>query len=97
MAFFSMISTHSQLYYCPDFIKAGINATSLPGVLATGAVIAIEINWLCDLDQSTTTCNPAYSFKRLDINNPVRLPYPSSALMPLSLISRWISLQENLI
>ena len=40
-------------------------------VLATGAVISISVNWMCDLDESTTNCDPVYSFKRLDIDNPV--------------------------
>lgn len=35
-----------------------------------GGVMALQINWDCNLDRSTSLCVPEYSFRRLDNTNP---------------------------
>ncbi|XP_054450419.1 P2X purinoceptor 2 isoform X1 [Pteronotus mesoamericanus] len=55
--------------YCPIFRlgfiveRAGENFTELAH---TGGVIGVIINWDCDLDLPASSCNPKYSFRRLD-------------------------------
>ncbi|KAJ8262504.1 hypothetical protein GJAV_G00167190 [Gymnothorax javanicus] len=55
--------------YCPIF-KVGDILTyagqDFESIAKKGGVIAIKINWVCDLDRSADECNPAFTFTRLD-------------------------------
>uniref|UniRef100_A0A8C3WGX4 P2X purinoceptor n=1 Tax=Catagonus wagneri TaxID=51154 RepID=A0A8C3WGX4_9CETA len=45
---------------------AGRGKLHRTGAHGRGGVIGVIINWDCDLDLSASTCNPKYSFRRLD-------------------------------
>ncbi|KAL4640618.1 P2X purinoceptor 3-like [Arapaima gigas] len=55
--------------YCPIF-KVGDTIRFAHQDFSTlahkGGVIGIKIGWVCDLDKSEDSCNPSYSFTRLD-------------------------------
>ncbi|KAF7262536.1 hypothetical protein EG68_00229 [Paragonimus skrjabini miyazakii] len=61
--------THAQNKFCPvfrvgDMIRlAGVSAERL---LYFGGVMAITIDWQCDLDWSHDYCLPSYEFRQLD-------------------------------
>lgn len=59
---------HPKNKYCPYFkintILKDVNETI--ALAERGAVIAIVIEWNCDLDKPAFHCKPEYSFKRLD-------------------------------
>lgn len=38
-------------------------------IASLGGVIAIQINWDCDLDYDLSHCFPTYTFTRLDLKN----------------------------
>ncbi|XP_058861798.1 P2X purinoceptor 4-like isoform X2 [Acipenser ruthenus] len=65
--------------YCPIFRlgnivqEAGENFTEMA---VKGGVIAIQINWECDLDWLLHKCVPEYSFRRLDEKNDKKTLFP---------------------
>ncbi|NWH72886.1 P2RX7 protein, partial [Piaya cayana] len=57
---------------CPIFRLGDILQEAnqnFPEVAVKGGIIAIEINWDCNLDSWFYDCNPKYSFRRLDDKN----------------------------
>ena len=40
--------------------------------MVAGAIISININYECDLDRNTKTCNPVYQLSRIDDASQVR-------------------------
>ncbi|KAK6461357.1 P2X purinoceptor 4-like [Huso huso] len=65
--------------YCPKFRlgdivqEAGENFIEMA---VEGGVIAIQINWECDLDWLLHKCVPEYSFRRLDEKNDKKTLFP---------------------
>ncbi|KAG9330308.1 hypothetical protein JZ751_025766 [Albula glossodonta] len=55
--------------YCPIFRVGDVVRfahQNFSTLAHKGGVIGIKIGWMCDLDQSDDSCNPTYSFTRLD-------------------------------
>ncbi|XP_061102531.1 P2X purinoceptor 3-like isoform X1 [Conger conger] len=55
--------------YCPIFRVGDVVKFAhqdFSSLAHKGGVIGIKIGWVCDLDQSEDSCNPNYSFTRLD-------------------------------
>ncbi|KAG5849625.1 hypothetical protein ANANG_G00112920 [Anguilla anguilla] len=55
--------------YCPIFRVGDVVQfahQNFSNLAHKGGVIGIKIGWMCDLDQSDDSCNPTYSFTRLD-------------------------------
>ncbi|KAJ8382406.1 hypothetical protein SKAU_G00031840 [Synaphobranchus kaupii] len=55
--------------YCPIFRVGDVVEFAHQNFIALaqkGGVIGIKIGWMCDLDKSEDSCNPTYSFTRLD-------------------------------
>lgn len=59
--------------FCPIFTlgsiakMAGIN--NFQSVVAAGSILAVQLDWTCDLDKSSTACVPTWEFSRLDDPN----------------------------
>ncbi|XP_065707837.1 P2X purinoceptor 4 isoform X1 [Patagioenas fasciata] len=59
--------------FCPIFrlgkiVKAA--GQNFDEMAVKGGVMALQINWDCNLDRSASLCVPEYSFRRLDNTNP---------------------------
>uniref|UniRef100_A0A8C9VA66 P2X purinoceptor n=1 Tax=Scleropages formosus TaxID=113540 RepID=A0A8C9VA66_SCLFO len=52
--------------YCPIFRVGDVIRFAHQNFSTLGGVIGIKIGWVCDLDKSEDSCNPSYSFTRLD-------------------------------
>ncbi|KAG7458491.1 hypothetical protein MATL_G00220820 [Megalops atlanticus] len=55
--------------YCPIFRVGDVIRfahQNFSTLAKKGGVIGIKIGWMCDLDKSEESCNPSYSFTRLD-------------------------------
>ncbi|KPP56446.1 hypothetical protein Z043_125931, partial [Scleropages formosus] len=55
--------------YCPIFRVGDVIRfahQNFSTLAHKGGVIGIKIGWVCDLDKSEDSCNPSYSFTRLD-------------------------------
>ncbi|CAH8526710.1 unnamed protein product [Heterobilharzia americana] len=66
---------HEVDQYCPKFRLGDIfklAGTSTNRLLKYGGVIAITVNWRCDLDWSTDYCLPTYEFLELESVHKVR-------------------------
>ncbi|KAJ8373038.1 hypothetical protein AAFF_G00271660 [Aldrovandia affinis] len=64
--FHPVTDTYCPIFKVGDVVKfAHQNFTDI-ALKLRGGVIGIKIGWMCDLDQSEDSCNPTYSFTRLD-------------------------------
>ncbi|KAL0994411.1 hypothetical protein UPYG_G00121870 [Umbra pygmaea] len=57
--------------YCPIFHLGDLvsrTGHNFQEMAVAGGSVGILIEWICDLDQDYSQCNPHYSFTRLDIN-----------------------------
>lgn len=61
-------STSNCIIFTVNYMaqQAGMSASDIQAMIAQGALLACQISWNCDLDQSTTSCTPTYKFIRLD-------------------------------
>jgi hypothetical protein len=63
--------------YCPIFtmqsIATAARVQNFSQLIPAGAIIAVQLNWICDLDVSTTDCVPTWTFNRLDAASSVCL------------------------
>nr|XP_026249714.1 P2X purinoceptor 5 isoform X1 [Urocitellus parryii] len=58
--------------YCPIFRLGSVirwAGSDFQDIAMKGGVIAINIEWDCDLDKAASECNPRYYFSRLDNNH----------------------------
>ncbi|CAK9293400.1 unnamed protein product [Gordionus sp. m RMFG-2023] len=62
-------SPESQNWFCPVFTLNDLlnySNSTYQQVYSQGAIIAVKIDWKCNLDRDLNKCIPSYSFSRID-------------------------------